>query len=173
MKLSQVVRLNLSEKGVVIILRLNCCHPSGFTTVLFKKNDMVCITSCKDALPTKSCFCSEQDLLWCWVLGTDYWDRQTRPCSCACLHNTTVEKLVKMWPGSDMLSWLGVQTRPQRPDSSRDFSLTGQTCFTRHPTLHFVLARTEIPARSGSLRTGPRPSWWTLHIEQEPAPQYT
>lgn len=30
---------------------------------------MVCITSCKDALPTKSCFCSEQDLLWCTGLG--------------------------------------------------------------------------------------------------------
>lgn len=108
--------------------------------------------------------CTANKILF--LLGTG--SALMRPCLCVCLHNT-MKTQVKMWPGSGMLYWLSVQTRPQRPD----FSLTGQSCFTRNPTLRFVLGRTEVPARLGSLRTGPRPSWWTLHIEQEPASQYT
>lgn len=44
-------------------------------------------------------------------LGTDYWDRQTCPCLCACLYNTTVKKEVKMWPGY-MICYTDSVSRP-------------------------------------------------------------
>lgn len=51
------------------------CYPSGFTTVPFFCLYLFffVITSCKDVLPTKSCFCSKKNLLWCrcWVRITE------------------------------------------------------------------------------------------------------
>lgn len=53
-----------SQAFCLVLHYLIACNPSDFITLLFKKKkEIVCITSCKDALPTKSCFCSEQDLL--------------------------------------------------------------------------------------------------------------
>lgn len=145
---------------------------------------MVCITSCKDALLTKSCFCSEQDLLWCTGVGYGLL-RQADMSLFVCVpvqyySEKGSENVTWLY---DMLYWQCVQTRPQWPDSCRDFSLTRHTCFTRHPT--------EIPAGQKSWLD--RGAWgpgldppalhvsgnlsvvgghrWTLHIQQEQEPK--